>query len=260
MDTIVSNPVTVPEGLNPRFLQTQPSVASRFLGAAGSNPAIYAILTREAGYSLAEHRRGWRLYEACSEPRGEVAEPPRRNPVLAVREEIERRQRALFKRVNATLRGKHPAQHTYLLGGLTPGEGVEAVTAVESLLDRIDRLATDPDRKATRKEDQAALAALAARGVSAALEKRLRRLIAVYKTPRDVPPPPPSTGEEQEHVDRLYALYVWLREWRELARAVVTRKDQLRALGIGRRSKKKRVAAAGPTGPVLEPGPDSRAA
>lgn len=109
-----------------------------------------------------------------------------------------------------------------------------AVANVRIILDRVTALreGTDPDRGGTREADRAAAAVLAQRNiVSAESGRRLRGLVetatAAAPLPVDLP-----TERTDEYQAAARALIAWLGDWRETARAVVTRRDYLIRLGL----------------------------
>ena len=133
----------------------------------------------------------------------------------------------------------HPEVVNFLFGNLSPKQGPEAVVGVSTLLGRLDALENAPERKATRKADQAALATLASRGYPAGERARLRGLVAAAQTL--VVEAPISDAEREATLQKLYA---WFNEWSTIARMVLVRRDHQIAVGIAKRRKAKKGAAA----------------
>ncbi|XXV29429.1 hypothetical protein WME87_11305 [Sorangium sp. So ce1389] len=136
---------------------------------------------------------------------------------------------------------------------------------MKTLLDRLDALEKSPARKATRKDDHAALETLAKRVITREERTRLRQLV---DTASGAGAAAEEDDEEaigdaatvravvdsREHVEALRALHAWHREWGETVRAVVKRRDFLVRLGLahrkvkalpGKRSDRRREAQVG---------------
>ncbi len=95
--------------------------------------------------------------------------------------------------------------------------------------------------------DERRLATLERRGVTKDERKRAKQLVQLIETttaPEVTSEPPPV----DERMAALTELYAWVQDWTDSARAVITRRDQLIRLGIG-----KRRARSG--APVVDPTP-----
>ena len=134
----------------------------------------------------------------------------------------------------------------FLFDNLGPKQGPEAVVSVSTLLDRLDGLESAPERKATRKADQAALATLATRGYSAEERTRLRGLVTTAQTL--VVTAPSSDADREATLQKLYA---WYNAWSTIARMVLVRRDHQIAVGIAKRRKAKTDEA--PAAPAEKP-------
>lgn len=151
-----------------------------------------------------------------------------------------------FRRARAVLDRKFPDVSSFVFADID-GSSNGPVYELATFLDRIQDLESSPDRKATRKQDHAALEALASRGINEVMFKELRSMLAsaqVQATALEAAPADDRTTAITE-------LYLWLRDWRETARAVIKNKSQLRMLGIGGKRAKK--AAPQPTPVVTQP-------
>ncbi|MGE0328957.1 MAG: hypothetical protein AB7S68_41965, partial [Polyangiaceae bacterium] len=142
-----------------------------------------------------------------------------------------------FKILSATLKRRFPEQHAFLLDGLAPSTGAEALLGIRLLLDRLDQMDKSSARKATRKQDAEALELLAERGIDGETRSRLRSLLSIAQ--RAAEPPPQSSEEkhaaELAHVETLVSLREWFEEWSEIARACVSRRDYLIRMGLASR-------------------------
>jgi hypothetical protein len=111
---------------------------------------------------------------------------------------------------------------------------------MRQLLDRMARLASGEGRPATARDgDVAALAVLATRGIDEAERARLSGLcdLALRAAPTNPAERAQAEGLAKERQDALVALRAWFEEWSEVARAVITRRDQLILLGLASRRK-----------------------
>ena len=158
--------------------------------------------------------------------------------------------------IHAALAHLHPAQDEFVFAGLGPAQGPGAVVGISLLLDRLDALESSPDRTSTMKEDHAALATLAKRGIDAGVRKHLRALIKDAQRaalPATVPASPPP--DEQAREQALEQLYVWYKDWSETAHALIHRRDYLILLGLAQRHSQQEPEAAVVPAPVPNPEP-----
>lgn len=223
-------PLSLPHLTHARAaLEATPTRAAQLLHAVTMSLTIRTLLARH-GYGPEDHREGLELLRECVGP-DDVVWPEKFE--LAVQDavvELDAWDEKGFRIVEASLGHKFPAQARFVLAGLAPTDGPGAVTGVKHLLDRLDDLESSDERKRTRREDLAALDALAKRGITKDERKRLRALVdsaapANETTPRSGPHP-------TDHETRLLALRAWYEEWANIARAAVTRDDHLVRMGL----------------------------
>jgi hypothetical protein len=152
---------------------------------------------------------------------------------------------ANFDRARAALDHRHPDQSAYVFDNLSAKSGAEAIGSVRTFLDRVAALrdGTDSARTSTRDADKAAAALLATRRiVDADEERRLRALIADATSLAELPViAEPDPTKRQQTARKLDA---WLRDWRETARVLITRRDHQIRLGLAERRAPKAEAAA----------------
>jgi hypothetical protein len=168
--------------------------------------------------------------------------------------EVDRWDEPTFALAHAVLDGSFPAQSAYLFAdGLAATKGPGSLGTVETFITRAVALrdGTDPKRTATRDQDRAAMARLAERGVfTPAMEEAMVENLRKAKTlATAMPVSAEAEQREAEHQATARAFSVWLTEWREIARAVVTRRDWLIRLGLASRRKAK-PAGEDPATPV----------
>ncbi|WP_437595173.1 hypothetical protein [Sorangium sp. So ce1000] len=250
------------EGPSRQVLAETPARALKFLSAAGKNKQIRALL-RERGYTDEDHKEGWDLLHRASgfgigEP-DEVEDAE----VGAAIAELDAWDEPHFRIIRAALERRHPVQEKFVFDNLTPQVGAGAVVSVKTLLDRLDALEKSAKRKATRKDDHAALETLAKRGYPKEERSRLRQLVDIASGEGTASEegdgeatgdaePVRAVVDSREHVDALRALYAWHREWSETARAVIKRRDFLVRLGLAHRKTK----AKSKPSPAAPPAPD----
>jgi hypothetical protein len=150
--------------------------------------------------------------------------------------ELDSTDEPLFRRARAALRRLHPDQERYVFTDLTAAQGPEAVLRIATFLNRLDDLEGSEDRKDMRKEDRAALATLAQRGIDETERKRLRRLVNVaLKAPSLLADDPKAEAREQARIKVLVALYEWLQDWADTARVAFKRREDLITVGLAKR-------------------------
>lgn len=217
-------------------LESVPQRALVFLRGVGTSRAIRATLLAR-GYSAEDHREGWQYLHACAGFSDEAAEEVEDPVVRDAIAELDAWDEPGFRIVRATLERRFPEQADFVMKGLKPGEGAASVLSVERLLERLDALESGASRKDSRKEDRAALEVLARRGVDDAKRKHLRDLVEKAKSVAPVVQIDPQFVEQEDaaRVEALRNLYAWHREWAEVARATIKRRDHLIRLGLASR-------------------------
>lgn len=237
-------------GPSDSVLATIPGRALTFLSTLGRSIPIRAALA-ERGYEDEDHEEGWALLLEVSAYRSPIATS--KTLVAEQRSaatELNRWDEPNFRIVRATLERRHPEHLDFVMGGLAPADGDEAVLGVATLLARLNELENGESRKATRKKDHAVLALLAKRGFGKDERARLQTLVDTASR-KDMP----EAAEELEarararaegpdeaaaaHAEALRKLHAWYTEWSNVARAVITRRDYLIRLGLAKRKTRK---------------------
>ncbi len=160
---------------------------------------------RNVGFGEEDVKQGRVLVlKACSTPQAAVRFTPDAGPVADATEKLLAWQSSMFLRAHAALR---------------------------RLLDQLENSAA---RKSSRKADHAALATLETRGVTKEERKQAKHLVNLIETTAapDITSAPPSADKR---MSALMDVYEWVQDWSDSARAVITRRDQLIRLGIGKR-------------------------
>jgi len=224
--------------------------ALQFLRTLGTDPTIRTAM-QKVGFDLSDLKQGWALVlKACSAPTGTLQFAPDAGPVEDATQKIEAWQSTMFLRAHAALRRLHPEQDAFVFDNIATGS---AVVAVSMFLERLDALESSPERKSSRKADHSALATLERRGVTKDERKHARELVRIVETtpaPELVAVAPPI----DERMAALTELYSWVQDWSDSARSVITRRDQLIRLGIGKRRARSSAPVVTPQ-PAPEPAP-----
>jgi len=219
--------------------ETPPRVLG-FLRALGTVKPLRALLAAH-GYREDDHLEGWKLLFRASGSTfravslaGDNGAQRDTDPVGdAIRELVEWEPGA-FRRARAALNRLHPAQAEFVFRQLDALPPTEVLLGVAEFLDRLDELERGAERKSTRKEDHAALATLATRGITAAQRTWLRGLLERTQS-SPVEDEPQLTPSQQQRDADLAALRAWYNDWVETARTVVKRRDHLIRLGLAKR-------------------------
>jgi hypothetical protein len=206
-----------------------------FLRVLGRNPKIADLLSPR-GYTDEEHDEGWNLLLRASGyrfklPKGAAFDSEARR----AQTELDQWDEPNFQIAQGALRRKHPAQHDFVFEALSAEVGPGSMLTVQVFLDRLDELESSPEREATRAQDHAALATLAARGIDSAERQRVRELL---KSSQRLSLPPAAADDSATKAtqdDDLFALYLWYKDWSGTARTLIKRRDYLVNLGLATR-------------------------
>lgn len=222
-------------------LDELPGRTLTFLRGVGTSPTLRAILN-QCGYSDEEHQLGWRLLHTVAgfapgrQALGPDADPAVRAAVL----ELDAWDEPHFARVDAMLARRYPEQRDFVFNNLKAAQGVGAVLTVATFLGRLDALEKGEGRKASHKEDLAALALLDARGIGKAERHRLRKLVEVAQQGTEAATLPVVDDTAREaHEAALMELYLWYKDWSTSARSAIRRRDHLIRLGLAKRKARK---------------------
>jgi len=224
-------------GLSLRTLEQVPDKVFTFVRAAGTNLTIRAALRRR-GYTPEVHQQAWMLLHTSGNvsPQGEITAID--STVAGALAELDAIDADTIEVIDATLSRRFPDQAKVLIGGLRPATGMRAVYNVDHIVRGAKALRSAANRKATRKQDKAALDLLAERGLTTAELDRLAELVAVATSASEVQPPDPAEGQaaDERYVRALGDLWLWYNEWSRIAKTVVKRRDYLMQLGLAHRS------------------------
>jgi len=232
-------------------LEDTPARALKLLLGIGTSSAVRDAL-EQRGFSADDRREGWSLlhelggYPAAADQEADArVDTTVRDAVSA----LDAWDEDGFRIIRATLGRRYPAQAQRVFDGLRPSAGAEAVLGVATLLDRLDALGKSKD-----KDDRAASALLATRGIDAKERRRLHDLVATAQSsPADAGASRDAAlleDAEAKRIAALVALRAWYEEWSAIARSVIKRRDRLFAVGLAKRKVRRGAAAAPPAAPA----------
>jgi hypothetical protein len=217
-------------------LETVPSRALDFLRGTGRNLAVFASLQRR-GYDKTAHQQGWDCLQATGKTTLGGAVKEMDPEVAEAVAQADARDGDLIKVINATWKRRFPAQAEFVLRGMKPSTGMEAVLNCRTIVLGLQALENGAERAPTRQQDTEALALLAKRGLGPSERKALAAIVEkATSTPETRPATPAQVAADDEaYVRALGELWVWYDEWSEIARVEVKRRDRLMLLGLAHR-------------------------
>jgi hypothetical protein len=222
-------------------LDRAPQRVFKMLEGIANNPVALAKLVGR-GYSEAAHAEGWALMQPVT------ALPATSKPIVvdtktaAAIDELDQWDNEHFPQIDTALKSRFKKQRDAVFADLVVADGAASVLAIETLLDRLDRLAKG---KLTNNSDsdKEADGYLAKRLYTIELRKSLREKIEQARKLPSFSAADAKTVAANEAARRkaLLALHGWWSEWATAARKCIKRRDVLINLGIGVRKKRAKV-------------------
>jgi hypothetical protein len=205
----------------------------KFFRAVGRNAVVRATLL-ERGLDDDELARGWALYSELLGfgPRTLLSATRDTTAAAAALNELDAWDAPAYAAMRAVLDARHPKVSAFLFDNLSPATGPAAAAGVARLLARVDALRDGKAEGIPAKEGRTSVALLGVRKIlDATREEQLRALLETVQ--KGAQPDEAITREEDPRRDEVTREYVaWLREWREVARAAIARRDYRVALGL----------------------------
>lgn len=224
-----------------RVLEDTPARATRFLMAAGTSAPIQTALA-EVGFTQTDHDEGWALVRAVPTILKVVPLP---NAQAQAMNELDAWRGPTFAKARSALTRLHPHLIDFVFADVVESGGpFSAPLAVGKFLAHLNALENDPSRKHTRAADHAALATLAGRLITKEVRARMAVLVTIAE--EAAAPTTVDTTSPEVRKNALIALHAWLTDWSECAKAVISRRDILIRLGIGKRRSRKQAAHTPP--------------
>jgi hypothetical protein len=219
-------------------LEETPDRALKLLRGIGTSRVIRAMLM-DVGYTTQLHVRAWRnLRFACGNGDDDTPLELEDPKVRAAVTFVDTRDEWFFRILAAVWKHSFPEQLAFVLkGNLGPSTGMQSVLNMGIALDRLDVLEKGPERKATRKEDTAALALLAERKIDGPFRTMMRNHVNVAQdvTPVTMGEVTPSTDPDIARLEALVELRKFYEEWSEIAKVTIKRRDHLIRMGLASR-------------------------
>ncbi|MDB4944538.1 MAG: hypothetical protein JWP97_4072 [Labilithrix sp.] len=242
---------TVASDVSEATLKNGPARMLTFLQGI-ADPAIRAHFA-PLGWSEERLEEAWSLLNELKAA-SVVAPVIEANPVTAAIEACETWEATGLVRTRTMLQLTHPEQAEFLFHDHEPAKGMGSVLNAATFLQRRHALEKGEGRKETRKVDQEALGVLEQFGTT---KESLKRLQAMVDTAQSVAETSTVRAESDERttarLEVLRKIYAWVSAWSEMARTVVTRRDQMIRLGIAKRRGPKPKGVVTPPAPVVAP-------
>jgi hypothetical protein len=243
---------TAASDVNESTLKLAPARLLTFLQGV-ADPAIRAQFA-PLGWSEQRLEEAWSLLNELKA--GNVIPAiPAPDPLVEAMASCEAWQATGLIRARAMLQLTHPEQATFLFHDFVAGKGTEAVLNVATFLQRRHALEKSIERKPSRAADHEALAVIEQTGTT---KETLKELQAMVDAVQSVAPTEsaPALDVDARRLATLRKIYAWITAWSEMARTVITRRDQMIKLGIAkRRSHKAKGAVVTPPAPPVTPAP-----
>lgn len=226
----------------------------KFLRTLSRNGIVRGALL-DRGLTEEELQRGWDLFATAS---GFTRNPHLAGPELSAGEALQRLEAwdaPNYAATHATLENRTPAAHAYLMLGLVAGAGPDAVVGVRNFVDRAIALREGTVAGVSAAEGAEAVRLLAQRKIfNEAIERQLREWIA--RTQQGAAPQTKASPDDEASFVQYRN---WVHEWREIARATITQRSYLIALGLAERRNgdPEEPAAQVATAPAVEAAPVS---
>jgi hypothetical protein len=239
-----------------RMVELSIARAASFFKTVARNPVVRGELLSR-GLTDEELRRGWALYAAVLGfgPDGrQVAKAVPETGAARALNAIDAWDAPTFATVRVVLEAHYPEAARFLFADLAPSTGPAAVAGAERFLERVAMLRDGRAPGIAPSDGKKACELLAERRLlDATQEAELRQLIETAKSgaqPNElrVIEPDPARDEQAR------AFVTWLREWREVARVAIKRRDYQISLGLAQRRVKKSSGAEPIEASELEPG------
>lgn len=208
------------------------------------------LIMRERGYTMEEHRLGWRmLFQLMSHRRPWDEDDGMSAALKEVVAEVDRWDNSSFAYARAALEHHFPEQAAYIFKDLRAKYGAQSILVVKTFLERVKilREGLDPHREASREADLAAARLLEERNiVDPEIEARLNELI---ERSMDLSPEPeeeadPFAMDEAAYLELADTFHAWLKDWRQTARAAIKNRNHLIRLGLTRPRKQRKSGVA----------------
>ena len=186
---------------------------------------IAAALSRH-GLTEEELAHGWTLVSTLTT--GRLGSTQSENAALLA--QLDEWENKWFPIVHAVLSTRHPAVRESVFRNLKQTSGPEVVVSVSTLLERFEQMARPVGEGGLGEEGRSARDLLVRRGLDAAAVAEARQLLDKLASIAAPETEPDDTWEAADAAAER-ALWDWYLEWGGIARAVISDRKLLKALG-----------------------------
>lgn len=218
--------------------------ALRFFNGA-RNPQISALL-EPFGFTPAILGEGAKRLQTAATLRAKAITRTSEQPALNAR--LEAFQSLWVPVTRATLNAAFPEIAKAFFQDLVQRKGAEAPLSVTAFLQRLREL--EKSETLYGQEGPRARALLAERGLKAEVVEEGQRLVSEWSSVPESPVLSPAETDELEQA--IESAWAWYLEWGGIARAILQRRRDIRALGLGPVKAKAPVLEAPPEAPQAE--------
>lgn len=222
-------------------LERVPARVTKFLVGVAGSQVIRSVLAKR-GWTELPAKEGRELLMEVLAPspspeavaRAKAAQLSDSRVAESVRE-LDELDEGHFGVAQTTLLHNFPAQYDFVFHELSASTGAAAVVGWRTFLTRIQALRTSDERKETRKQDHAALALLAERGLGEAELTRIEKLVRIAEgIGADIALV--DNEDEKVRVTKLKKLWSWYSQWAAVARVEIKGKALRIRLGLAKRA------------------------
>lgn len=209
----------------------------KFFKAVARNPVVRGALFSR-GLTDEELGKGWKLYSELNGFGIETPAQPATQQTAAAQalNELDAWDAPNFSATRAVLDARHPAASRFLFANLVAATGPAAAVGVALFLERVGALRGGTAQGVSAEQGRAAVELLAQRKIlDPAREAELRGLIETVQRGARPEELVAAAAEDPRKLEVAQAFIHWLREWREVARIAIARRDYRISLGLAQR-------------------------
>lgn len=209
----------------------------KFFKAVARNPVVRGALFSR-GLTDEELAKGWKLYSELNGFGVEKSAQSATSQTAAAQalNELDAWDAPNFSAAHAVLDARYPAASRFLFDKLAASTGPAAAVGIALLLDRVGALRAGTAQGVSAEEGRAAVELLAQRKIlEPARETQLRALIETVQRGARPEELVAAIAQDPRKLEVAQAFIHWLREWREVARVAIARRDYRISLGLARR-------------------------
>lgn len=192
------------------------------------NPRIMAVMTTR-GFTQQDLDEGWQLFTVAAGAKLAYTPDETKGHNLAKSQQyladLDQWENTWFPLVSATLERHYPELYHPIFKNLSQTEGPEVLVSVSTLLDRLQSLA----QTETGKQ---ALALLAHRGLTPEVRTQATKLIEALQKFESTCVPQINPDSRAIQDKAINDVWIWYKEWSQIARTVIQRGDLLIRLGL----------------------------